>query len=50
MLLAPFVRINYYPKDNAIGFCNSYPLDNAVYPVDSAIQLSNNRGLNDTEI
>ena len=37
-------RINLYPADSVIDFCNTYPLD-SVYPVDSVIQRLNNRGL-----
>ena len=37
-------RINLYPVDSANGFPNTYPLDSD-YPVDSAIQRLNNRGL-----
>ena len=37
-------RINHYPADSAISFPNTYPLDSDFYPVDSAIQLLNNRG------
>ena len=36
--------INYYLVHNAISFHNTYPHWIAIYPVDSAIQLLNNRG------
>ena len=36
--------INLWPLHNAIGSSNTYPLDSDIYPVDSAIQLLNNRG------
>ena len=49
--LAPFVQkvdspihwINHHPVDSAISFCDTYPLDSNL-PVDSTIQLWNNRG------
>ena len=37
-------RTNHYPADSVVCFVNTYPLD-SIYPVDSAIQPSNNRGL-----
>ena len=41
--------INCYQADSVVRFVNTYPLDR-IYPVDSVIQLSNNRGLMDNAI
>ena len=46
-------RINRYPADSVVCFVKTYPLDSdlsggcwiVIYPVDSVIQFSNNRGL-----
>ena len=35
-------RINHYPVDSAVCYVKTYPL--AIYPLDSVIQRSNNRG------
>ena len=37
-------RIKIYPLDRTIGFPSTYPLDSD-FPLDSAIQRLNNRGL-----
>ena len=38
-------RINHYPADSVIDFRNTYIHWIVIYPVDSAIQRLNNRGL-----
>ena len=40
---SPIHWINHHPVDSAISFCDTYPLDSDL-PVDSTIQLWNNRG------
>ena len=40
---SPIHGINHHPVDSAISFCDTYLLDSNL-PVDSTIQLWNNRG------